>query len=130
MVAVCPCGRKKPYSSCCGLIHTDIHQALTAEDLMRSRYTAFTMALGDYLMQSHQSGVRPEKDKASIVAWAKRVQWVKLEVLQTIAGGANDQQGMVEFKANFMEEGQAEVIHEKSAFIRENGHWVYLAAID
>lgn len=129
MVVNCPCGRRKALVDCCGLIHVDIHKAITAEDLMRSRYSAFTKANGDYLMLSHHSTTRPIKEKEAIVAWAKSVTWVKLEVLKTGLGLESDLEGVVEFKAHFIEDGQADVIHETSFFNRENGHWVYVKGI-
>lgn len=129
MVACCPCGSSKTYYNCCGVVHQDIQQAKTAEDLMRSRYTAFTQANGDYLMASQHSSTRPIKEKEAIVAWAKLVSWVKLEVLKTRLGAASDTEGVVEFKAHFIENGQADVIHETSFFEREDGHWVYVKGI-
>nr|WP_298539846.1 YchJ family metal-binding protein [uncultured Aquimarina sp.] len=122
----CYCGRLQGYDVCCGSVHKDITQALVAEDLMRSRYTAFVLANGDYLMKSHHSSTRPIKEKKSIVKWAKSVKWIKLEVLHTSKGLASDEEGTVEFKAFYFENGTLEVIHENSAFVKENGHWVYL----
>lgn len=129
MVVNCPCGRSKAYEACCGLVHANIHKAITAEDLMRSRYSAFTQANGDYLMQSHHTTTRPINEKEAIVAWAKSVRWVKLEVLNTALGQEADAEGVVEFKAHFIEDGQADVIHETSFFTRENGHWVYVKGV-
>ena len=129
MVGSCPCGRNKTYEACCGLLHTNIHKGATAEDLMRSRYTAFTKANGNYLMLSHHSSTRPIKEKEAIVTWAKSVNWVKLEVLATKLGAEADAEGVVEFKAYFIEGGQEDVIHETSFFERENGHWVYVKGI-
>jgi SEC-C motif-containing protein len=129
MVTNCPCGRSKAYEECCGLVHADFHKAITAEDLMRSRYSAFTKANGDYLMKSHHSTTRPIKEKEAIVAWAKSVTWVKLEVLATGLGLEADLEGVVEFKAHFTEDDQAGVIHETSFFNRENGHWVYVKGV-
>ncbi|WP_298316963.1 YchJ family metal-binding protein [uncultured Aquimarina sp.] len=122
----CYCGRSQTYDSCCGSIHNDIRQALTAEDLMRSRYTAFVLAKGDYLMKSHHSSTRSIKEKESIVQWAKSVKWIKLEVLHTTKGLASDEKGTVTFKAFYFENGALEFIHENSSFVKENGHWVYL----
>ncbi|WP_299436268.1 YchJ family metal-binding protein [uncultured Aquimarina sp.] len=125
----CYCGRQKAYDLCCGSIHKDSTIAFTAEDLMRSRYSAFVLANGDYLMKSHHSSTRPLKEKKSIVKWAKSVKWVKLEVLHTTKGSISDEDGAVEFKAFYFENGTLEVIHENSAFVKENGSWVYLGEV-
>lgn len=125
----CPCGRSKPYDHCCGLVHKDIQLAKTAEDLMRSRYTAFTLGDGDYIFESHYSKTRKLSEKKSIQNWAKSVQWMKLDVLNTTKGGVNDTEGTVEFKAYFIEAGKLDTIHENSLFTKENGHWVYVDAV-
>ncbi|WP_130537358.1 hypothetical protein [Thiomicrorhabdus indica] len=39
----CPCHSGKSYEQCCRLFHLDFYQAQTAEDLMRSRFTAFAI---------------------------------------------------------------------------------------
>lgn len=122
----CPCGKEKPYSSCCGKAHLDSTSVQTAEDLMRSRYSAFTLANGDYLMKSHHSSTRPISEKQEIENWAKSVKWLKLEILNTSKGSKADAEGTVEFKAHYKERGRKKFIHEKSKFIREYGVWVYL----
>ncbi|CAH8282746.1 SEC-C motif-containing protein [Mariniflexile fucanivorans] len=122
----CYCGNLKTYAKCCEKAHKNIDEALTAEQLMRSRYSAFVLANGDYLMQSHHPSTRPIKEKKSIVEWAKSVQWIKLDVLETSKGKPEDTEGTVTFNAYFYEHGNVSIIHEKSAFIKENNHWTYL----
>jgi len=122
----CYCGHLKPYTDCCEKAHRNIAEAKTAEQLMRSRYSAFVLANGDYLMATHHTSTRPTKEKKAIVNWAKSVKWIKLEVLETSAGQENDTKGTVTFNAYFFENGKVDVIHEKSAFVRENNLWSYL----
>ena len=126
----CPCGRNQTYEMCCKRIHTDMHTAQTAEDLMRSRYAAFTLGKGDYLMDSQHSSTRNVSEKNSVVAWAKSVQWMNLDVLETTQGGKDDASGTVAFKAFFIEAGKLNVIEENSVFERENGHWVYVGPVN
>lgn len=97
----------------------------TAEQLMRSRYSAFTQADGDYLMQSHHASTRPIKEKKTIAKWAKSVEWIKLKIIETTKGTENDTEGTVTFNAYFYENGKVDIINEKSAFIKENNHWFY-----
>ena len=127
--SLCPCGRDSSYSNCCGKVHLDLSNATTAEDLMRSRYTAFTQGNGDFLMKSHHSSTRVDSDKEAIVAWAKAVKWIKLDVLKTKKGKENDAKGTVEFKAFYNENGKEECIHENSEFVREDDNWVYLGRV-
>ena len=119
----CPCNPSKFYVDCCKKAHQNIHSVITAEILMRSRYSAFFLANIDYLQKSHYSGTRPSKlEKKEILTWTKSVEWVKLDVLQST-------ENTVEFKAYFYENGSLNVIHENSFFVKENKHWVYKNAL-
>ena len=121
----CPCGSGLSYPSCCQPIISGKRVAETAQQLMRSRYTAFTLADTSYLMISHSAKTRPIKERKSIEKWAKSVSWMGLTILHTQAGEADDNVGYVEFKALYLENGRLQQIHEKSLFERENGKWVY-----
>lgn len=125
----CPCGTDNPYLACCEPIISGRTEAVTAEKLMRSRYTAFTLANSDYLMRSHSAKTRPVKERKSIEKWAKSVVWMGLTILDTQAGKASDEVGFVEFKALYLENGKPQQIHEKSLFQRENGKWVYVSGV-
>lgn len=125
----CPCNPNKNYTDCCKTAHDNINSVETAEQLMRSRYSAFVLANIEYLQKSHHSSSRPKtKDKKEILAWTKSVQWLKLEVINTSKGRKTDTTGTVEFKAYFIENGSIDIIHENSEFSKENNHWVYVKA--
>ena len=109
----CNCGSGKTYGACCGIAHQDITAVITAEQLMRSRYTAFTLVKGDYLMESHHVTTRPVSEKEEIVAWAKSVEWVELKILSTSKGLAADTEGTVAFKAYFKENGKPQLYRGK-----------------
>jgi len=127
----CHCGNEKSYTTCCEIIHNDISKAITAEMLMRSRYSAFCKADGEYLVKSQAKKHRPDASEAKeIVAWAKSVTWVKLEVLETIGGQQKDSTGTVKFKASYFDAGGMGIIEENSLFEKENGHWVYVTGIE
>lgn len=125
----CYCGRNNSFSECCKIIQDNIDLAINAEDLMRSRYSAFVISNGDYLMKSHHSSTRPTADQKDIENWSKSVEWSHLEIIETKNGLENDTEGSVEFNAFFIEKGKKECIHENSKFIRENNHWVYLGFV-
>jgi len=127
MSTTCPCGSKNEYSDCCGAIINGKRNASTAEELMRSRYSAFVKADIDYLMRSHHSKTRPLKERKDIETWTKSVQWMGLVILNTAAGQINDLKGHVEFRALYLESGRMEQIHENSLFEKENGKWVYVS---
>jgi len=123
----CPCGSGLSYPDCCEPIISGKKAAETAQQLMRSRYTAFTLANADYLMRSHSVKTRPIKERKGIEKWAKSVTWMGLSILKTEAGGPEDEIGYVEFKALYLENGKPQQIHEKSRFERENNRWVYVS---
>ena len=125
----CNCGRAKSYENCCGAIHSQKTKAITAEDLMRSRYTAFTLGDGDYLMRSQHSKTRNTGGKKDISEWAKSVNWIRLEVLNSVNGSGDSIVGTVAFKAFFFENGSVQMIHENSSFEKENEHWVYVGVV-
>ena len=126
---LCPCGSNLSYQACCELIINAKRQAATCEELMRSRYTAFTTANVEYLVCSHHSKTRQPKEIRSIKKWAESVQWMGLVILNTQVGEVNDDIGYVEFRALYIEEGQMQQIHEKSLFKRENQKWVYVSGV-
>jgi SEC-C motif-containing protein len=127
--APCPCGLPARYDDCCGRIHRGDASAVTAEALMRSRYSAF--AVGDlaYLARSWHPDTRPRKihdDPAR--------SWTGLTVLATSGGGMLDQEGTVEFEAhhtggNDDGPGTDHVVHERSTFARFDGRWVYVGRL-
>ena len=86
---------------------------------MRSRYSAFVLADGDYLMQTHHKSTRPLTEKKAIVNWAKSVSWLKLDVLEVTTD-------TVKFNAHFFENQKSDFIHENSKFVKEDGVWFYL----
>ncbi|APU11883.1 hypothetical protein KLA_09624 [Cellulophaga geojensis KL-A] len=123
----CPCTPTQLYENCCKKAHLDITNVETAEQLMRSRYSAFVLANMDYLYKSHYSKTRPKKrERNEIEKWTNSVHWIKLSVLDIDKGTKTDNTGMVEFKAYYMEDSSIIILHETSNFCKENGHWVYV----
>lgn len=129
MDKVCPCGSSIDLTRCCQAIHTGERAASTAEELMRSRYVAFTNADINYLMRSHHSKTRPNRERQSIQTWAASVQWMGLSILNKLAGTKIDDTGYVEFRALYLENGQLQEIHENSFFKKEKDKWVYVSGV-
>jgi SEC-C motif-containing protein len=118
----CPCGSVFPYTDCCGLLIRG-SSADTAEDLMRSRYTAHVVEEWDYLVKTRFSGER--KDQEDLETLNEGVEWKKLEVLHTHKGGQADDEGEVSYSATFEKNGKTETLQETARFLREEGRWVY-----
>ena len=65
-MSACPCGhsidgKRWSYELCCGPLHRRQAHAPTAEALMRSRFSAFSLGHVDYLLATHRPPV-PEAD--------------------------------------------------------------------
>ena len=94
---------------------------------MRSRFSAFALAssiagMDGYLLSSWHPSTRPatlELDDGTV--------WRKLQIVDTVAGGPDDETGIVEFRASSRAaDGTAGVLHERSRFARVDGRWTYL----
>ena len=117
----CPCLSGEQYADCCGRFHRGEAEAPTAEQLMRSRYSAFVVQDAAYLLRTWHPETRPpelEMDTA--------MQWRRLDNVSTYRGGPWDSEGTVEFKAYFRHDGERGVHHETSRFLRVNRRWYYL----
>ena len=113
----CPCGRGDTYAVCCGPLHTGESVAATAEQLMRSRYSAYVVGDAAYLVRTWHPRNRPDPLEV-----APDPGWLRLEVLGTSGGGEDDETGEVEFVATHVDGP----LHERSRFVRRAGRWVYL----
>ena len=122
---VCPCGSGRNVDTCCGPILAGT-PALTAEALMRSRYTAFVQGDIKYIVRTQALKKWDAAERSATSNNYNLVEWVRLEVLQIARGGLRDDTGVVEFAAHFKQNG-AEMIHrERSNFRRDDGLWVYV----
>ena len=117
----CPCGSSLSLPQCCGALHAG-QAAATTEQLMRSRYSAFVLGLGEYLVHSwHPDYLGP----LTVEELSQTdTNWDGLEILAA-QGGPADETGMVEFKAWFWEGDKRHCLHERSRFVRYQGRWVY-----
>jgi SEC-C motif domain protein len=120
----CPCGSGASYRGCCGTFHDGELQAGSAEELMRSRYSAFAYGNADYLFRTWHPCTRPAD-----VTIDPGITWTGLDVTDTVAGGPDDDCGEVEFTARFESTSRVGSLHERSRFERRAGRWFYLDAI-
>lgn len=123
--ATCPCGSGQTYDSCCSPFIGGRAQPETAEQLMRSRYTAYARQNANYLVASTHPSKRERNELKTVTRSFRGVTWTGLTVIATEKGGAADSEGMVEFKATCTAGSQQSSIHERSRFVREGGRWFY-----
>jgi len=124
-VDLCPCGSSKPYAGCCRPLITREVRAETAEQLMRSRYTAYVRKELAWLRDSLHPEHRADYDEASSRAWAERAEWHGIEILRTEKGGPADEEGTVEFTVSFTENGVRQEHRERSSFRKTGGAWYF-----
>lgn len=122
----CPCGSGLNYAQCCQALHLGKAVAGTAEQLMRSRYSAFAVGDADYLMKTLHPKSRQQDTLASLQQSISRQHWLQLNIVDTAAGGKNDTTGVVEFVAGYESDGQQAYLHERSRFAKMDGLWYYL----
>lgn len=120
----CWCGNEKKFSECCGPV-IEAQGALTAEQLMRSRYSAYVTGNVDYIMATTAGKNRDKTDPEAIRRWSEGADWKGLEIISTEAGTESDSTGRVEFIAHYRENGTLQRYHEIGTFTKENGKWVY-----
>ena len=117
----CPCQSAKNYNDCCARYLVDGVAAPTAEALMRSRYTAYTLLHEDYLLATWHASTRPAQLG---LAEETRSKWLGLQVKRHEPQDADH--AIVEFVARYKVNGRAHRLHEVSRFVREDGRWFYV----
>jgi len=122
---ICPCGSEKSYKVCCAPLHSGDQLAKTAEQLMRSRYSAYACKKIDYLFETTHPKKRNENFRSEMAAWANRAEFTKLEILAKKQGRSLDKIGKVEFIAHYRQFGEEKQMHEISTFRRHQGRWHY-----
>ncbi len=117
----CPCGSGLAYPDCCGPFIAGTTLPQTAEQLMRSRYCAYTRSDAGYLSATWHPTTRRQAIDAD-----PNLRWLGLKIVATEAGGADDHRGVVEFVARYKIGGRAYRLHERSRFKRFQGRWFYV----
>ena len=132
----CPCGGGV-YGNCCGPLIAGVQLAATAEQLMRSRYSAFALEASDpevidHLLRTHpETGQTAAARRKTLKESCHNIQWLSLKVLDCQNGGPLDQHGTVTFEARWRDRDRREgVLKECSRFGRgESDEWLYLEAL-
>jgi len=124
-VKKCPCHSDRRYADCCGPFHNQQCEAPNPETLMRSRYSAFALGLGEYLFDT-LAATHPEKHKPrsqQVAAFSQRHETQKFAGLRIIYAEATE----VLFLARIYVQGADHSFAELSEFVREGEAWKYSA---
>ncbi len=117
----CYCGLIAPYDDCCGRFHRGDAKAPTAERLMRSRFSAFSVGDEPYLLRTWHPSTRPAR-----IGFDPAFRWQRLEILQTAGGGFLDTEGTVRFRAHYLERNRPGHLEEHSHFVVQDDSWLYV----
>jgi SEC-C motif-containing protein len=122
---ICPCQTANKssilFSNCCQKYITGSTRANTAEQLMRSRFSAFALEDEHYLLSSWHTTTKPRS-----IEFDTATKWLGLKILSTEMGQDVDQKGWVKFIARYKIAGKAYRLEEHSYFARELDHWRYV----
>jgi len=131
----CPCGGPS-LDTCCGPFIAGSALPPTAEALMRSRYTAYTLTDAPYLLATWHPRTRPAEplfDEQEPIRWLGLEVKSALRLRQRKVNSPDDPDSdTVEFVARFKVGGRAHRLHEVSRFLREPDpatgapRWYYL----
>lgn len=91
---------------------------------MRSRFTAFALGERGYLLATWHPSTRPTS-----LSLDPATEWRSLHIADTVAGGADDDEGVVEFVARYRDAQGPGLLAERSRFRRDRGAWRYVEAI-
>lgn len=122
----CACGSGQTFELCCARFITDGKKAITAEELMRARYTAHTQANMAFILKTHHPSTRSDIDEASTAKWASESDWLGLEIRDVEGGQEPDRQARVEFIAKYRDGAGRRHDHAEIAlFEKHNNEWFF-----
>lgn len=121
----CPCKSGKTFGECCGPIISGEAKAETAEALMRARYSSYVTGDVEFLKNSATKEVQKEFSEEDSRAWSAAAEWHGLEIIKCEAGGKDEKEGIVEFRALYTANGEFCNHHEVSKFVKERSGWKF-----
>ncbi|MCW2928756.1 MAG: motif domain protein [Thermoleophilia bacterium] len=126
----CPCGSGRTIVECCKPVIDRERVAATAEELMRSRYTAFATSNVDWIMDSHHPDTVGEIDRDEVEQWSTSSEWLGLRIRDTSEGGPDDDEGTVTFRARYKVQAQQVDHVERAKFLRHEGAWHFHSVLE
>ena len=121
----CPCGTGRTFALCCDPILTQQRPAATAEELMRSRFSAHVAHDFPHLHRTHL-----ESSREPYVAdpQAGGTNWTRLAIHAHEVGPQPDK-AFVDFTAYYRDGDKELALHEKAEFQKIEGTWFYIRPI-
>ncbi|MDO6710486.1 MULTISPECIES: YchJ family protein [Aliiglaciecola] len=116
----CPCCSGESFENCCRPFISKTKYPDTAEQLMRSRYSAYAKNNYQYILDTYAKASRQNLSIKDLQQSDNETQWLSLEIVNCPS------ENIVEFKAYSRSDKTFYLLHEVSNFMLENEHWVYV----
>lgn len=122
----CPCCSGRVYAECCEPMISGAVVASTAEQLLRSRYSAHAVGAVDYIVETNHADTRDTIDRDATEKWAAESTWSGLDIKRIEGGEAGDAQGQIEFVASYRDaRDRAQTHHELALFEKVGDRWFF-----
>jgi len=121
----CPCGTGKTFGQCCEPLHQGERRTETAEELMRSRYSAHVARNWEYL---HRTFAETAREPFVPEPGDHGRDWTRL-VIHAHEAGLKPDTAYVDFTAYYKEGEHEHALHEKAEFRKTDGAWLYTRAV-
>jgi len=119
MSKACYCGAAETFQECCEPIILQQQLATSAQQLMRSRFSAFYTQNEAWLNLSWDESTRPKS-----IQFEENLKWLDLSIINTSV--SDEIHSTVEFEARYFKAGKVQAIHENSRFIKHDLQWLYI----
>ena len=96
----------------------------TPEQLMRSRYSAYSLARTDYIKKTMHGKALLGFNEVAVEKQAQVISWIGLKIITSYL--EHEDQGFVEFAATYLQNNHLNTMHERSEFHKINNHWFYV----
>jgi SEC-C motif-containing protein len=124
-MSLCPCGSDESYEQCCGPFIKGDKTPTTAEALLRSRYTAYTLKEIDYIYETTHPDQKNQHDQKAAAKWASEAEWHGLNIISVKKGLETDDEGFIEFQVRFREDLETQTHHEMAVFKKVDEKWYF-----
>ncbi len=122
----CPCCSGQEYADCCEPFISGTAAAETAEQLLRSRYSAHAVGAVDYIIATNHADTRDSIDRDATEKWAAESTWIGLDIKQVSGGSSKDTQAQIEFVATYRDgRDRTQKHHELALFEQTDGAWFF-----
>jgi SEC-C motif domain protein len=122
----CPCGSGKPFAQCCLPILKRERKAETAEQVMRSRFTAHVAHDYEHLHRTYRETAKepyvPDEEEGGGRDWTRLV-------IHSHEPGPKPDLAFVDFTAYYKEGDKELSFPEKAEFQKIDGEWIYTKAV-